>query len=580
MKSILNKLDKIIDKREKPKLIILIVLMIVGALLETLGISLIIPLVSVVTDERIFMENPNIRFICGIFHITSVKGFALLVIFSLALLYIIKNVYLLFEYKQQYRFIYRNRFHLQKKFLEFYLHRPYEQFLYSSTAEVVRVVTSDVTQVFSLMTNVMQIFTEGALCLMLVFALMLVDPVITILMGFLLVGVMVLINLSIKPVLQRAGKNGQIFGKEMNKWMLQSVAGIKEIKVAGKEYFFLDRFSWFGKKAIDTERKNAEYRNVPRLMIESISMAGILLVIGLLVLSGRELTSMIPQLSAFAMAAVRLMPSANRVSTSLTAISYQEPSLDKIIENLEPTENREKMSLGTKTEEIKPMMFQDSLVLDKVTYCYPGDNKKVLEAASMMVPARTSVGIVGESGAGKTTVVDLILGLLIAESGKILVDGQNIMDNYSGWLACIGYIPQSIYLMDDTIKANVAFGISDEQADDKKIWDALDEAKLGEFVRSLPKGLYTEIGEQGVRLSGGQRQRIGIARALYSKPQLLIFDEATSALDNETETAIMESINQLRRKNTMIIIAHRLTTIEGCDMVYRVKNGKIELERK
>ncbi|MCX4315549.1 MAG: ATP-binding cassette domain-containing protein, partial [Lachnospiraceae bacterium] len=225
------------------------------------------------------------------------------------------------------------------------------------------------------------------------------------------------------------------------------------------------------------------------------------------------------------------------------------------------------------------LTFEREITLQNISYSYPNSEQHVLEHAQMSVPVGKSVGIVGTSGAGKTTAVDIMLGLLNPQEGQVLADGVDVMSVYTEWLSHIGYIPQTIFMLDDTIRANVAFGLAREEQTDEQVWYALQEAQLAEFVRSLPEGLDTQIGERGVRLSGGQRQRIGIARALYTNPELLIFDEATSALDNETEAAIMESINSLHGRKTMVIIAHRLQTIEGCDMVYRVKDGRIERER-
>ena len=253
---------------------------------------------------------------------------------------------------------------------------------------------------------------------------------------------------------------------------------------------------------------------------------------------------------------------------------------DKLIEDLKEAEQSEDITHQNATEKsIGKIDLQKEIIFSDVVYSYPNSNKAVLDDAKMIIPVGKSIGIVGKSGAGKTTVVDIILGLLKPSKGFVYSDGKDIFEFYKSWISHIGYIPQSIFMLDDTIRANVAFGIDEEQLCDDKVWDALREAQLEGFVKSLPEGLDTQIGERGVRLSGGQRQRIGIARALYENPELLIFDEATSALDNETEAAIMESINRLHGKKTIIIIAHRLQTIESCDIVYRVENGKIYRDR-
>lgn len=308
-------------------------------------------------------------------------------------------------------------------------------------------------------------------------------------------------------------------------------------------------------------------------------MAAMFIVVAVLIGNGTELQSIIPMLTAVAMAAIRLLPSVNRISGALNKISYGEPMLDKVIENMHVLEKNPAQTNDGKRHGLSVPKLRELLKFERISYHYPSSEEPVLSNASMTIRRGESVGIVGPSGAGKTTSVDIILGLLNPQSGQVLVDGVNIKNDLHGWLSQIGYIPQMIFMLDDTIRANVAFGEQKGDIDDAKVWCALREAALEEFVRSLPEGLDTQIGERGVRLSGGQRQRIGIARALYQNPEVLIFDEATSALDNETESAIMESIHGLRGTKTMIIIAHRLTTIEACDRIFRVEHGKIEQER-
>ena len=282
------------------------------------------------------------------------------------------------------------------------------------------------------------------------------------------------------------------------------------------------------------------------------------------------------------MAAVRLLPAASRISGCLSQVAYGEPAVDKLIENLKDAEEFDR-SLITHPDEEKERSIRvltDSIRMKGIRYRYPSGSEDVLHDADIEIPKGTSVGIVGASGAGKTTAVDILLGLLQPQNGQVLVDGTEIHMDMHGWYAQIGYIPQTIFMLDGSIRDNVAFGLGQEEIDDEQVWMALREASLEDYVRSLPEGLDTQIGERGVRVSGGQRQRIGIARALYTDPAILVFDEATSALDNETEAAIMDSIDHLHGTKTMIIIAHRLSTIENCDVIYRVEAGKLEKERE
>ena len=569
------------------RVIIIGIMMVIGAFLETLGVGLILPLVSAITTPDIIETNKYAKMVCEIFDLHATRTFIIVVIAALIFVYIFKNLYLFFEYYVQYRFICNNRFAVQCKLMNVYLHRPYEYFLNAESGEIVRVVTTDTSSTFLLLSTVLSFFTEAVVSAALIITIIAADPFMAFLLAVVLGGMMLLIGKLIKPVLRRAGLKYQKNAGKMNKWLLQSISGIKEIKVAEKEEYFLDQFSKYGKRAIDSEKKNSVLGTVPRLAIEAFGISAMLAVIAILMWKGREVDTMLPQLSAFAMAAVRLMPSVNRMSASLNSMSYQEPALDKMLEHLSVAQRWEserdgETAIGLRENAAacdsngQKIKLDQQVELSDITYSYPNTEQAVLEHANMVIPIGKSVGIVGSSGSGKTTAIDILLGLLPPQAGQVLVDGMDIREDYDGWLAHLGYIPQMIFMLDDTIRANVAFGIPAKEVDDAQVWKALEEAQLKEFVQSLPDGLDTTIGERGVRLSGGQRQRIGIARALYTDPELLIFDEATSALDNETEAAIMESINALHGRKTLVIIAHRLTTIEECDIVYRVENGKIK----
>lgn len=586
---IIKKFAKILNKQQKLRVIIIGIMMVIGAFLETLGVGLILPLVTAITTPDFIEKNEYAKLVCEFLDLHAARTFLIAVISALIFVYIFKNLYLFLEYYVQYRFICNNRFSVQRSLMDVYLHRPYEYFLNAESGEIVRVVTGDTANTFALLSTVLSFFTEAVVSAALIITIIAADPFMAFLLAAVLGGMMLLIGRLIKPVLKRAGLKYQQNSAKTNKWLLQAISGIKEVKVAEKEEYFLDQFSKYGKRAIDSEKKNQVLGTVPRLSIEAFGISAMLAVIAILMWKGREVDTMLPQLSAFAMAAVRLMPSVNRMSASLNSMSYQEPALDKMLEHLSvaqrwESERDDEVAVGLRENAAcdsngQKITLDRQVELSDIIYSYPNAEHPVLEHANMVIPVGKSVGIVGASGSGKTTAIDILLGLLPPQAGQVLVDGINIREDYDGWLAHLGYIPQMIFMLDDTIRANVAFGIPAKEVDDSQVWKALEEAQLKEFVQSLPDGLDTTIGERGVRLSGGQRQRIGIARALYTDPELLLFDEATSALDNETEAAIMESINALHGRKTLVIIAHRLTTIEECDMVYRVENGKIVKER-
>ena len=331
-----------------------------------------------------------------------------------------------------------------------------------------------------------------------------------------------------------------------------------------------------GKFGADVARNYAVMNNMPRVLIETVFIVSMLAFMAVYISGGGDMTEFATSIAAFAVAAVRVLPSVNRINTYITEIAYTQPSLDFVYENLqEGMKTDEMLALRRANSQSEKLKLEDKIELNHISFHYPDSEKAIFKDAHMVVPKGKSVGIIGASGAGKSTIVDVLLGLLHAQEGEITCDGVDIFKNYESWLAQVGYIPQAIYLIDESIRDNIAFGIDADKIDDERIWEVLAEAQLKEFVEELPEGLDTTIGDRGVRLSGGQKQRIGIARALYNDPEILVFDEATSALDNDTEAAVMEAVNSFHGRKTMIIIAHRLNTIEKCDMIYKVENARL-----
>ena len=380
----------------------------------------------------------------------------------------------------------------------------------------------------------------------------------------------------IKPKLNSIGARNQHIQSRIAKWRLQAIYGLKDVKVLNRQDFFIRNYYESGKIGADVATDYAVFNNLPRLMIETVFMVSVMGFITVFLLAGGNVTALIPQLTAFAVAAVRILPSANRINTYMAQAAYEEPSLNYLYDNLTES-NKTEGEMRARTSKIAgpALHLTDKIELKDISFHYPDSDTYIFRHANMEIQKGQSVGIMGPSGAGKSTIVDILLGLLHAESGQILCDGADIFSNYDSWLSQIGYIPQSIYLIDESIRENIAFGIDADRVNEDRIWEILKEAQLDEFIRSLPEGLETKIGDRGVRLSGGQRQRIGIARALYHNPEILVFDEATSALDGDTEAALMEAINSFHGRKTMIIIAHRLNTIEKCDRIYKVADETI-----
>lgn len=572
----IKKMRCILDRRQKMQICFLGMLIFVGGLLETVSVSGLLPVVWVIIDPAKAQENKYVRVLMEVLHTDSIEGFIVPLLTAMILLYTLKNAFLLLLANEQNKFIAHNRNKLISQVLREFLNRPYEFYLDADIPTVFRLTDSDIPNVFNILMAMISLVSEAV-----VFALLCVVMVATDwkLLVFLIVVfgcLSVLILKVMKPRLSRLGEKNLAIQSRIAKWRIQAIYGIKDVKVLHREAFFADNYESSGKIGAGYSKRYAVMNNTPRLLIETIFIASILGYIILYILAGNDASTLVPILTAFGVAAIRMMPSVNRINTYMTDISYFRPCLDYVYENMNINEISKKNNQTLKpVDATKTMALRDRIELRDIVYAYPNTDKLIFDHADMVIPCGKSVGIIGPSGAGKSTIVDILLGLLKVRTGSILCDGVDIFDNYPAWLSRIGYIPQSIYLVDEPIRNNIAFGIADSEIDDARIWDALEEAQLAAFIRGLPEGLDTAIGDRGVRLSGGQRQRLGIARALYHNPEILVFDEATSALDNETEAAVMDAINSFHGRKTMIIIAHRLNTIEKCDMIYKVDAGKI-----
>ncbi|WP_034445494.1 ABC transporter ATP-binding protein [Butyrivibrio sp. AE2032] len=582
MRKIYSKLRVLLDGKQKRQMAGIVVLMLIGGVLESLGIAMIAPVMQVVIDPQKVEESKLLSGIYNFFHLSSTTQLAALIMVSLILVFVIKNIFLYFMNVVQLRFVYTNQFATSRRMMINFMQRPYEYYLNADTTVIQRNITSDVNNLYALILSCLQLISEMIVFVCLVAILLSQDAKMTITIAVLLVIVLLVIKYFIKPVMVKAGQDNQDYYSGLYKWIYESVTGIKEIKVANKENYFINGYADCGAGYVNAVQKYNLYNSTPRLLIETIAIAGMIGYMLAVMASGTSLTSLLPQLTVLAAAAARLLPSANRINNYLTSIAYFEPFLDNVSDNLQSEIHDQSINYNSADYRTKvkvdKLPVQSTIRMENITYKYPNTDKLILDKATMEIPVGKSVGIVGTSGAGKTTIVDVLLGLLAPEEGRILADGVDVNTNYTGWLKNIGYIPQTIFMTDSTIRKNVAFGVPDDEIDDAKVWQALKEAALDEFVKELPEGLDTQIGERGIRLSGGQRQRIGIARALFEDPEVLVLDEATSALDNDTEAAIMDSINRLHGRKTLVIIAHRLQTIEKCDMIYSIGDGKATLK--
>ena len=578
--SLLHKVGYLFDKKQKRQLVGLGVLIFIGGLLETLGVSMLLPVVQVIMDPDAIMNNPLVAKVVDFLHIQTDKELIIVMLGSLIALYVIKNVYLLFQIYVQNTFVTRNRNRMISRVMREFLNRPYEEYLGADIPTVFRLTDSDIPNAFQLVLVMIQMVTEIVVSVSLCVMLVIVSPVMSIFIVAIFLGMTLVITKILKPRLNKIGHRNQNIQSRIAKWRIQSIYGLKDVKVLHREEFFVRNYYESGAVGANVARNYAVFNNMPRLMIETVFMAAMLLFIMLYMLNGGDIAVLAPQLTAFAVAAIRVMPGTNRINTYLSEIAYSQPCLDYLYENLNESMKMDVNGsvtglTGARQPDLPKLELKDKIVLNHITYAYPNTLKNIFTDAHMEVKKGQSVGIMGPSGAGKSTIVDILLGLLHVQEGTITCDGMSIFDNYPSWLAKIGYIPQSIYLIDESIRDNIAFGIDADRIDDERIWEVLEEAQLKEFVKELPEGLDTTIGDRGVRISGGQRQRLGIARALYHNPEILVFDEATSALDTDTEKAVMDAINSFHGRKTMVIIAHRLNTIAKCDVIYKVEDEKI-----
>ena len=580
--TLLQKIAYLFDKRQRLQLGGLAVMILIGGILETLSVSMMVPLVQAIMEPEKILQNHYVVRIMEFLHIriSSGRELIMLILGSMITLFIVKNLYLLLQTYVQNTFVTRNRNRMISRVMREFLNRPYEEYLGADIPTVFRLTDSDIPNAFQLILVMIQMVTEIVVAVSICVVLVVESPSMTIFCGATFLGMTLIITKVLKPRLNEIGRRNQTIQSRIAKWRIQSIYGLKDVKVLHREEFFVRNYYESGAIGANVARNYAVMNNTPRLLIETVFIVAVLSFIMIYMTRGGDISALFQQLTTFAVAAVRVMPATNRINTYLSEIAYTQPCLDYLYENL-----TESMKLdvngsvtgldGAETEDKPSLELTDKIVLDHISFTYPNTDKPIFTDAHMEVKKGQSVGIMGPSGAGKSTIVDILLGLLHVQAGTITCDGKNIFDNYASWLGHIGYIPQSIYLIDESIRDNIAFGIDADRIDDKRIWEVLEEAQLKSFVEELPEGLETTIGDRGVRISGGQRQRLGIARALYHDPEILVFDEATSALDGDTEQAVMEAVNSFHGRKTMVIIAHRLNTIAKCDVIYKVENGKI-----
>lgn len=575
--SLLRKINFILDSRQKMLFVVVIQCALVAAALETLGVSVIIPLVNALLNPKELMKNNIIAKLVIVLGITSEKQLVITIIIGVMILYIVKNLFFIFNSWIKVKFACKIRREVSTNMMISYIKRGYAFFTNHNYNEINQGVIGDVASLYRIMLLLMQTITQAVIIVFIVAFMCYSDWQMAV--GVITVALLCLlfILLVFRKKMIDEGEKIRKYTILTNKVFMEAIYGIKEVFVLRKQKHFVDEFNSKMLKQQKATVLPVIGSEIPAYIIEGVCITGIMVVLYWKMGTIDNKEGFVAILASFAVGAFRILPAVGKISSAMNDITVYLPGLDAIYENISESRERNDLFYDIEAEDdldFKDMHFTSSIDIKNISFAYDDNSRDVLNDLSISIDRGDSVALIGESGAGKSTLADLILGILEPSQGLITMDGVDIHRIPNAWSRTVGFVPQSIYLSDSSIRENVAFGVSEKDIDDKLVHDALNRAKILDYINSLPEGINTEIGDRGIRLSGGQRQRIGIARALYHNPEILILDEATSALDNETETAVMEAIDSLKGMVTLIIIAHRLTTIRNCNKIFEIVNGK------
>lgn len=574
MITIYKKIWFVLTTHEKKRALLLFFLMITMAIFEVLGVGSVMPFLSVLGNQDSIQTNEYLFKVYSFFSFSSNKSFLIFLGVSALVILLLSAVIRTLTYHALFRFSNMRRHSIGQKLLKKYLQQPYKFFLNRNSSDVTKTILSETDILIEqVIVPAVRLVTYSVVTIFLVLFLFIIDPLLALILASIFGCFYIFMYLTVRQYLGKIGKDRVKANGNRFKVVLETIGGIKDLKVLGREKVYLDSFK---KPSFDFSYYSAISKTLsqaPQFLMEAIAF-GSLLVMAIYGLTSDDfdLGKFLPVLGLYALGVLKLKPAIFEIYKNLSAIKFGGSALDNVIKDLKelPTEN-----VNIQNDN-KRLLLKESLCLENVNFSYDNSTKLALENININIKVNTTVGIIGTTGAGKSTLVDIILGLLTPNDGRIMIDDNILsLENIRQWQNSIGYVPQNIFLIDDTIASNIAFGVPKEQIDMKQVEQVAKMAKVYDFISSLEKGFETEIGERGVRLSGGQRQRLGIARALYHNPELLILDEATSALDNETEAEVMKAIDGMSGNKTIIMIAHRLSTVERCDMLIKIQNGKI-----
>ena len=475
MKKIWKKMMVLMNRRQKWKMVQILVMMVIGALLETASIGLVVPAIQMIMKPSSVEGDGIVARAYRFTGLSSPTYFTVLILALIILGFVLKNIFLYFQNVVMLRFVYTNQFETSQRMMINFMKRPYEYYLNADTSVIQRVITSDVNNMFGLVLSCLQLASEVIIFALLSVTLTTIAPQMILTVASLLIVTLLIIKFILKPIMRQAGVENQDYYSGLYKWIEESVMGIKEIKIANKENYFITEYGKCGKGYVSAVQRYNIFNATPRLLIETVCMAGLILYLMIMFLTGQNVTDMVAQIGAFGVAAMRLLPSANRINNYLTSISYFEPFFMGVSDNLQAEIHDGNMvydeAFYRQKKKVEQLPVKEKIVLDDIVYKYPNTDVLIFDHAHMEIPVGASVGIVGTSGAGKTTIVDIMLGLLQIQEGHILADGVEVRDHYESWLKNIGYIPQSIFMVDASIRKNVAFGYADEDIDDAKVWE-------------------------------------------------------------------------------------------------------------